>query len=262
MEPVLLFRQDLKSEQELAIAQQTWTVITDRTESRNQLIIGRYSVLPYYEALEEDLSSRGSQLINTFAEHRWIAQFEYYETIKDLTPETWTDETFSEAPEGAFVLKGATNSFKHQWRELMFAESKADARKKAQLLREKQTVAQQGLLYRRYVPLENFGATSSGLPITNEWRFFYYRQELIAAGYYWASFLAEDVRPSFDHAAADVAQRCAEIVGSSATFFVIDVAKTIDGDWIVIELNDGQSSGLVGIDPGLFYPRLRELIAE
>lgn len=32
-------------------------------------------------------------------------------------------------------------------------------------------------------------------------------------------------------------------------FLAIDVAKTSNGDWIVIEVNDAQESGFVGVNP-------------
>lgn len=34
-----------------------------------------------------------------------------------------------------------------------------------------------------------------------------------------------------------------------APFLVIDVAQTLEGNWIAIECNDGQESGYAGIPP-------------
>jgi hypothetical protein len=55
------------------------------------LVIGRYSVLPFYREVEADLAVNGCKLINSFAQHCWIANFEYYRHFKDVTPETWDD---------------------------------------------------------------------------------------------------------------------------------------------------------------------------
>ena len=49
-------------------------------------------------------------------------------------------------------------------------------------------------------------------------------------------------------------------VGDRASFYVVDIAKTQSGEWIVIELNDGQMSGLSCNDPKLLYSRLRQTI--
>jgi hypothetical protein len=256
VESVLLFRVDRDSEAEYEAARRHWAVETDRTRCRDQLVIGRYSVLPFYDALEQDLADRGCRLVNSHVQHRWIADFQYYGAFKDVTPESWPEAEFGSAPEGPFVLKGRTSSFKHHWAELMFARDKAEAAAKAEVLRQRQVIAQQGLLFRRYVPLEAFGRTDSGLPISNEWRFFFVGRRLIASGYYWARLAAGGPPP--DPAAEAFARACADRVGDRAVFFVADVARTVDGRWVLIELNDGQTSGLAAIDPDEFY---RELLA-
>jgi hypothetical protein len=256
MEPVLLFRVDSDSEAELEAARRHWPVEHDRTRCRGRLVVGRYSVLPFYDALEADLADRGGRLVNTFAQHRWIANFDYYPAFRDVTPESWSEDEFAAAADGPFVLKGRSSSFKHHWAELMFAADKADALRKAEVLRGKQVIAQQGLLFRRYVPLEAFGHTASGLPLANEWRFFFLGDRLVAHGYYWAR-LAPGAAPALDEAGVALARACAARVAGRAAFFVVDIARTRDGRWVLIELNDAQTSGLGGIDPDDFYRELR-----
>lgn len=134
----------------------------------------------------------------------------------------------------------------------MFAADRADAVRKAAVVRERQVIAQQGLLFRRFVPLETFGHTSSGLPISNEWRFFFVGERLIASGFYWAR-LAPTARPTLDAAGVAFARDCSARVGGRARFFVVDIARTAAGEWLLIELNDGQTSGLSAIDPDEFY---------
>lgn len=257
MGPVLLFRVDCDSEAEFVAARHHWMVEEDRARCRDQLVIGRYSVLPFYEALEKDLSGRGCRLINTFAQHRWIGNFEYYPAFRDVTPESWSEDEFAAAPDGPFVLKGRSSSFKHQWSELMFASDKEDACRKANTLRDRHVIAQQGLLFRRFILLETFEYSPSGLPISNEWRFFFVGERLIGYGYYWAR-MAQAVSPTIDAAGIAFARECAARVCGRATFFVVDIARAADGRWVLIELNDGQTSGLAAIDADAFY---RELLA-
>jgi hypothetical protein len=45
-----------------------------------------------------------------------------------------------------------------------------------------------------------------------------------------------------------------------ANFYVVDVAQTEKGDWIVIELNDGQQSGLSDNSPVALYRWLLEAV--
>ncbi len=263
MTPTLLFRTDSDSEAELPAARRHWAVQHDRALCRDALVVGRYSVLPFYDALEADLAGRGCRLVNSHAQHRWIANFDYYDAFRGVTPESWSEAEFEAAPDGPFVIKGRTSSFKHRWRELMFAADKADAARKAALLRETPVIAQQGLLFRRYVPLETFGHTESGLPISNEWRFFFVGTRLVTHGYYWARLTA--ARPSLDAAGPAFAYQCAARVAASgvgAAFFVADIARTAAGDWTLIELNDGQTSRLGDIEADEFYRELRAACGE
>lgn len=36
-------------------------------------------------------------------------------------------------------------------------------------------------------------------------------------------------------------------------FPAVDVAKTVSGEWIIIEMNDAQESGFVGVNPLVFW---------
>lgn len=79
----ILFRKEFNAENELNIAKQYCSVNELRSQcSQNTLIVGRYSVLPYYRELEQDLQSIGSVLVNNYNQHRWIANFEYYEPLQ------------------------------------------------------------------------------------------------------------------------------------------------------------------------------------
>jgi len=41
---------------------------------------------------------------------------------------------------------------------------------------------------------------------------------------------------------------------------VVDVARTESGEWIVIELNDGQQSGLSDNDPDQLYSNMKKML--
>lgn len=47
-------------------------------------------------------------------------------------------------------------------------------------------IGQQEILYREYIPLETFDVAIGGCPITNEWRFFCYKDKILSWGYYWS----------------------------------------------------------------------------
>lgn len=52
----------------------------------------------------------------------------------------------------------------------------------------------------------------------------------------------------------------ARICAAHAEFYVIDVAKTVYGEWIVIEMNDAQMSGLSMVEPIELYTNLYALL--
>jgi len=259
MGPTILFRKDINSEAEFKIAQQYFPVVDHRAACPpSTLIIPRYSALPYYRELEKDVQWHGGSLINDWRQHRWIANFDYYSELQDFTPETWDDYTFPQAPEGQFIVKGRTNSRKFEWNKLMFAENKRQAIHIGAELSKSHFIGPQGLIYRRYVPLKTFETGLNGLPFTNEWRFFFYGQALLSYGYYWSSATEETyAQAKMSRDGFEMAHQIAEICKDYVPFFVLDMAETQDGDWILIEVNDGQMSGLSENDPHLLYSNLK-----
>ena len=63
------------SKYENQFASKHFHVEESRMACKNNLVVGRYSVLPFYEELDRDLRMVGSKLINDYDEHRWIATF-------------------------------------------------------------------------------------------------------------------------------------------------------------------------------------------
>ena len=52
------------------------------------------------------------------------------------------------------------------------------------------------------------------------------------------------------------ADKVAAIASENADFFVLDIAEKEDGGWILIEVNDGQQSGLSENDPDVLFSNL------
>lgn len=256
MKAEILFRPDEDNTYELSSAYDYFRVTTQRSWcSKDSLVVGRYSVLPFYRELERDLQDRNSKLINSYNQHDWIASFGYYRKLKYFTPTTWTDETFCYAPEGEYVLKGATNSKKHQWNTHMFAASKRQAMEVAGRLANDSLVGSQQLLYREYVPLKTFSKGLNGLRYTNEWRFFFLRDKILSYAYYW-SCEENAITRALPMEGIAFAKKIAAIAEDYVNFFVVDIAETESGEWIMIELNDAQMSGLSLNNPAVMYGNL------
>jgi hypothetical protein len=255
---VVFFRDLLEFEQEMLAASKYFNVVSNRTlVKNNDLVIGRYSVLPFYKETEKDIQILGGTLINSYQQHKFIADFEYYELLKEFTPETWTDEDFYRCEyQGPFVVKGKTNSRKHEWNGKMFVENKREASLLAGELAKDSLIGPQGILYRKYVPLKTYDVGINGIRFTNEWRFFFLGNHLLDFGYYWSSY-KNISKTECPETVFSKAMEVAKIVKEWVNFFVIDVAETEDGKAIMIEMNDGQMSGLSEIEPENFYRNLK-----
>lgn len=257
--PVVLFRKSLQEEGEFEICNKYFKVFEQRTQCANRTVIGRYSVLPYYRDLEKDLEILGSKLINSYEQHAWIANFAYYHELKEFTPESWFDYDFYTCNHpGPFIVKGKTNSRKLQWNKKMFAETKKDALNIASELLQDGLLGEQGVIYRKYVPLKTYEIGLNGLPFTDEYRFFFYQDILLAHGYYWST--AEITDRETPTEGIKFAKYVAKKVADFVNFFVLDVAQTEEGDWILIEVNDGQMSGLSEANPDELYGNLKKYV--
>lgn len=247
-------------DEEYEICKQHLPTYKYRTEIPvGSIVFGRYSVLPYYRELEEELANLKCQLVNSHKQHLYIADMmNYYEDISQYTFETHT--TWGHIESGQWVLKGRTNSRKHQWNTHMFADGRAELLDVAKRLLDDPFIGDQGLVVRKYIPLENLGEGINGLPVTNEHRLFFYKENLICHGFYWSEH--PEVAKELDSEGLAFAQMIANKISQKTNFFVLDIAKTAEGEWIVVEVNDGQMSGLSDNDPEVLYRNLRRFVAS
>lgn len=262
MEPIILFRGDLDNMDELDAAKKHFPVTLTRLDiNRQELVIGRYSVLPFYRELEFDITRKGAKLVNSFREHRYVADvMSWANDLEEMTPSTWLRP--EDAPKHcALVLKGATNSKKFQWDTDMFAPDFKTAMEIYGRLQDDSLIGTQDIYLRRYVPLRRLDTGPRGLPISEEYRFFVLNGQVVGSGFYWSSY-AHLVTPEITPAAVppQFLEEAISRVKDRVPFFVMDIARTEDNDWIVIELNDGQMSGLSEVDPDTLYANMRKVL--
>jgi hypothetical protein len=268
--PCVLMRAGLQEEPELRTASKYFPVHRLRSQvPANSLVVGRYSVLPYFHELEADLGNAGSVLVNTYEQHRYIANFDYLQDVADTTFPTWF--RFEDVPlklhSCAFVVKGRTNSRKNEWSRKMFAPDFSSAVRVGAELMTDGLIGQQGLVIRQYIPLQTFEIALSGLPLTNEWRIFYYRGRRLAYGYYWSQLedwsAVDAAKRDFLQEGLPFADALALRIAQKAPFVVLDVARTESGQWKLVELNDGCQAGLNdSVDADTLYANLQKLLAD
>lgn len=248
----ILFREHLAPADERHVLAGQPNVTSYRSQVKPGVVVGRYATLPHYEELQVDLVMAEACLANSVAAHQWIAKLKWYETFRDHTPETWNEHELPHL-DGPFVIKGETNSKKWQWRTHMFAETRSDAARVIADLRQDSMIGDQAIKIRRYVPLKVHEPAVIGPPFAHEYRFFFWKTVLLASGYYWAT---AETYPDVPLEAEEFARSLASTAANHATFFVLDVALTEAGKWILVEINDGQQSGLCTINPQQLYDRL------
>lgn len=270
MRPVILYRPvDGLDTTEEDVAKEILPVIRQRTDvQRGDLVIGRYSVLPFYRELERDVGHLGGMLINSTSEHNFIADVMEWAPIlgEELTPRTW--DSLERLPDTgvSFVVKGQTNSRKDRWDTHMFAGNKRDAVDVTLRLQEDGLIQSQRIYYRKYEKLRRYFTAMNGLPVSDEYRFFLLDGEVLSAAFYWSSHVSDlTVVPVPEEKHYEIVRKAVAKLRAAETlpkFLVMDVATKYNGYPIIIELNDGQMSGLSENDPKQLYENLKHQLGR
>ncbi|MEO1260983.1 MAG: ATP-grasp domain-containing protein [Bacteroidota bacterium] len=223
-----------------------------------------------YEMLYNSLLEKNIQLINDPVEYKFCHYLpESYETIKDYTPKTTFKELNAEFRMddfqneiGAFgdkpiVVKDYVKSQKHYWEEACFIPNAAK-KEKVNLVVNKFLELQdndlnEGLVFREFIELEELSNHSeSGMPLTKEFRIFVKNGQIMTVFKYWDEGDYQDADPVVDE--------FEEVIPKiKSNFFTMDIAKKKDGNWIIVELGDGQVAGLPdNADKDEFYNELKK----
>jgi len=223
-----------------------------------------------YTRLYDALLARGVRLINDPTAYRHCHYLPaWYPLFQGETPRSvWTDtgsevsmdrimEQLAPFGDAALILKDFVKSRKHEWAEACFIPSAADRPAVERVVRRFVELQgddlEGGLVFREYVEFQPLTAhPASGMPLVQEYRLFFLNGALLSCTPYW------------EVGEYDVGPPPLERFGALATrvqsrFFTMDVARTTAGDWLIIELGDGQVAGLpTRANPVDFYARLRE----
>jgi ATP-grasp domain, R2K clade family 3 len=230
-----------------------------RVSACNEIEIGIYRgwmLTPtIYKLLYDALLDKNIKLINNPAEYQFCHYLpSNYEAIKKYTPKTVfkkLDGEFSMSDfegllnhfgEGPIVLKDYVKSQKHYWNEACFIPNASDYNHANAVIKKflelQDDDLNEGLVFREFIELEKLTTHSqSGMPLTKEFRVFVKNRKIISIFKYWDEGDYEGVLPQIDKF-TDVIHK----IGSN--FFTMDIAKKKAGDWIIVELGDGQVAGL------------------
>ena len=260
----ILFRKSLAEEDEFEVAKKHFEVIENRALiQKGDLILCRYSSLPYHKELENDVKILGASLVNSYEQHRYVADMSnWYSSIKEYTPRTWFSmfDYRQSGFEGPVVLKGETNSRKQLWKTHMYAGSVEQAVEVWNRLMDDSLLSHQNICVREFESFVNYGYGINGAPITKEFRVFVFDGQIMGGGFYWAGTHPEVIdehNPQIEPEGFELLKQVINIVGRNIRFLVIDIAQRKDGVWRVVELNDGCMSGLSAVNPDELYRNLK-----
>jgi len=208
-----------------------------------------------YAKLYNALLAKNLRLINSPLEYKTCHYLsDNYRFIEQYTPKTVflnVDENFSiekvfEAVSifgnKPLIVKDFVKSHKHEWFEACFIPD-ASEKEKVQKTVEKFLDLQgedlnEGLAFREFIEFKSLtNHSKSGMPLTKEFRLFFLDQKEIFSSVYWEEG---------DYAESDFPQNLfAEIAEKiPSNFFTMDVAQKENGEFLIVELGDGQVSGL------------------
>jgi hypothetical protein len=204
-----------------------------------------------YALLHEALAARGQVLVNTPSQYQLCHEIpEWVGLFEGLTPATrWIDKAdVSESSlrallrdfvSGPLIVKDFVKSRKHEWYEACFISDAADEDSALRVMNRFIELQAEslygGVVLRRFVPLEQIGEhPRSKTPLGREWRVFV-KAGAVSPIPYWGQNESE---------VPDLTVFGDAMSRISSNFWTMDLAHTKEDKWIVLELGDGQVSGL------------------
>jgi hypothetical protein len=208
---------------------------------------------PQYRLLYEALNAKGVRLINDPEQYRH-GHFlpENYPVVEGFTPRSvWLTgdlgiarimEALAPFGDAPVIVKDFVKSRKHEWAEACFIPSASDratvGRVVGRFLELQGDDLNEGLVFREFVEFQPIGThPKSGMPLTEEYRSFWLDGTTVFCSPYWEEGEYRGTEPP-------VSQFAGVAAAVRSRFFSMDVARRRGGDWNIVELGDGQVSGL------------------
>jgi hypothetical protein len=166
--------------------------------------------------------------------------------------DAWT--LYQRLSDGPALVKDFVKSAKHRWNEACFIPARTIKSRFEEIiaafLQARGSQFNKGIVFRRYHELVTLEQDLRGQPVHEEYRMFFWRGELIAST---PSFRSPSPLESLGQW-SEIARRLKN------PFISMDVARQLDGSWLIIEVGDGGVSGLpLSIEPKTFYSELLRL---
>ncbi len=226
----------------------------------NPIIIRSWMLkIEQYATLYGRLFGRGYTLVNTPREYENCHHFpSYYSDIKEHTAKStwgpsWEREVIDIARKYMFLdgecdllIKDYVKSAKGN-PDLFILKKELNSdefyERVERFVKERGNLFEKGIVLKQVIDLKKYEGQ------TNEWRIFFLNQEPISIGFNSEKLIGQS-RPSLSSLVKfhELGKKI------ESNFFTMDIAEKEDGEWIVLEMGDGQVSGLAAQEePIKFY---------
>ncbi|KPL90730.1 ATP-grasp domain-containing protein [Herpetosiphon geysericola] len=204
----------------------------------------------HYAALYHAATTRNIWLINTPEQYQTAMEFDrFYPLLDELTPLSCVITELGQLAAAEdrlgwpIFVKGAIKSNKEQGWQACVATTSAELERLSAQLLSQPAQARGRVILRRLVQLRMLESHYQAFPLGREYRVFVYQNQVLAYGFYWDVPSEEFALNAAELASVkNLACEAARRVGTP--FIAVDIGQLINGDWIVIEVGDGQFSGL------------------
>jgi hypothetical protein len=210
----------------------------------------------YYKILYEGLRGLNIELLNSPEEYTHCHYLpESYPIIEKMTPRSiWLPAPAEEKDwvnlyqllipfmNQPLIVKDYVKSRKHEWEDACYIPNASDQaavrRVVSNFIDRQGSELNVGIVLREFVDFEFLQThEKSQMPLSKEYRVFFLNYKPIAVFKYWDEVIYDEDAPDL--------QPFLEIAKHvKSNFFTMDIAKTVKGNWIIVELGDGQVSGL------------------
>jgi hypothetical protein len=207
-----------------------------------------------YDAVFNQMNDFKIKLVNSPRQHLNGSELpEWYPCIEDVTPKSvWFDSPPKSCDVADLIgwpvfVKGARQTSRHDPRKCI-ARDATEYEALIEAYRCDPILGWQRCVIREFVELRSIKCDNTmKIQPSFEFRTFWWYGQLVGSGPYWSQFVRYTWTDAEREACIAIARSAA--VRVDCPFLVVDMAQTIDGQWIVIECNDAQESGYAGVSP-------------
>jgi hypothetical protein len=238
-------------------------------ESEKTAIYRGWMMTPeQYKELYSALLTKNIKLINTPEQYENTHHLpKWYNIVEKYTPKSLCIppedinlkfdsvmdrlKIFGDKP---LIVKDYVKSRKHEWEDACFIPNASNAEQVKRVASN--FISRQGenligeVIFREFIELQSIGTHPiSGMPLTREYRAFFANEELMCSFPYW-----DEVSYNDPGGSEEFIRQFSYI---DSNFYTVDYACKKDGGWIIVEIGDGQVSGLPEFgDKQVFYKQL------